>query len=111
MRKRFNSSEEEEVLSLIKVFSNMLGIDKHVIWIRDRKTFNRSISRKKINRKDAAHTSISFSFIWLDEKYHLVNPKIQLYSTIIHELLHIKYPKYTEHQIKKLEVKLSGIEK
>ena len=101
--------------SLIRVFSTMLGIKRNVI-IADREQWAVIQEVTTLREKEKLFKEIDNNYGHCDAKNGIIwlNPRLlkrqyfQLISTIIHELLHIANPNWSEDQVFETERKMTG---
>jgi hypothetical protein len=106
LRTRFNDDEVEIIEAFITVVCRMLDIDR-VVWTRSKDTTGKW--GKKDYRPGVGESNKKYFQIWLDEKDHLKDPWIETLDTVLHEILHIKFPHYNEKQILRLSFHYTNI--
>lgn len=114
--REFDDLDHELIDSLVRILSTMLQIKGKVI-VADREqmiSLYYSHLSKKEQEKELAELDYIFGSTFPEDRVMYLNPRLckrsyqSLIETTIHELLHIKYPTYTEDQIQKLERSLTG---
>ena len=114
--RQFDDLDMELIECLIRTFSAILEIKGNVVCLsKDQMMsiyFHHATKAEKKKEEDE-FSEIYGSCYW-EDKIIFLNPKYtrriyqSLIDTIIHELLHIKFPKKTEDQILNLERKYTG---
>ena len=112
----FDDLDRELNEALVRVMSKYIGIDKPVI-IADREQMAELYfihMTKKEKAKEVADMDYIFGSSYPQDRVIYLNPRLckrsyqTLIETIIHELLHVKFPDYPEDKIQTLEREYSG---
>ena len=106
----------ELIETLIRVFSSMLQIKENVVCLSKKQMLSLySIGSTKLEKqKEEKELNDVFGSCYPADCCFYLNPKFTkrsyqtLCDTIVHELLHIKFPKKTEDQILNLEREHTG---
>ena len=101
----------ELIETLIRIFSTMLGIKENIVCLSKKQMLSlySSGSTKLEKQKEEKELNEVFGSCYPDDACFNLNPKFTkrsyqtLCDTIVHELLHIKYPNKKESQILQLE--------
>jgi len=112
----FDDGDWELIDSLIRVFSSMMHIEGHVVCLDDNQwkktqTFDMTPKEKKDAEREIdtlfGQADTDSNTIWLNPRI-LKRSYDQLIDTIVHELLHIRFPRDSEELIMNKERKLIG---
>jgi len=112
----FDDGDWELIDALVRVFSSMFHIKGHVSVLDDTQwkisqTYDMTPKEKKDTEKEIdslfGQASTENNTIWLNPRI-LKRSYDQLVDTIVHELLHIRFPNESEKQIMDKERKLIG---
>jgi len=112
----FDDGDWELIDALVRVFSSMFHIKGHVTVLDDTQWKNYMTNGETPAEKKKTEAEIDSLFGQADTETNSIwlNPRIlkrsydQLVDTIVHELLHIRFPKDSEEQIMNKERKLIG---
>jgi len=98
----FSESDKEWHQTLLNAFEKMLKMKVKPVIVYDRKHFKKYLYADGSNANSFWAECVKESgIIWLSP--HLsTNPKVDTLNTLVHECLHIKYPKMHENKIRKL---------
>ena len=102
MKYKFSEDDKEWHQTLLNAFENMLKLKVKPVIVYERKQFKKYLYSVASNANSVWAECIKESgTIWLSP--HLAtNPKVDTVNTLLHECLHIKYPKMHENKIRKL---------
>src|SRR5207245_2438977 len=103
----FNPQEEEMIEGFITIAEKFLGLPR-ITWIRSKELMEDRI-HKKLPKTASASCEDEWNLIWIDPVYHLKRPIMETYASIIHELIHIKFPMYSERETVLLTYHYTGI--
>ena len=106
LKHRFSSNDLEWHQTILNAFENILEMKIKPVLVYDRKHFSKYVY-KGGTRPNAiwAECIKGCGTIWLNP--HLASePKVETVNTIYHECLHIKYPKLSEREVRKLADKM-----
>lgn len=92
----FTPLEHEWVQNIIHMMKYILDLDVNVTYTTDLKHFNRYTTGSKTTKSDMGSADTMYGYIWLNVEEHSKRPISELLNTIIHEMLHIKYPEESE---------------
>ena len=114
--RQFDDLDRELIDSLVRILATLLGI-KGAITIADKEQML-SLYYSHLNKKDLAKEDADMDYIFgsafPEDRVMYLNPRLckrsyqALIETIIHELLHGKYPTAKEDKIQSLERQLTG---
>jgi hypothetical protein len=80
--------------------THILDIKINVIYTTNLKHFNKYHEvGVKTTKDDMGSADTLYGYIWLNSDEHSKRPVSELLNTIVHEMLHIKYPDYLEKDI------------
>ena len=112
----FDDLDRELNEALVRVISTLLGIKKPVI-VADREQMAELYFihlSKKERLKEVADLDYIFGSAYPQDRVIYLNPRLckrsyqVLIETIVHELLHVKFPDYPEDKIQTLEREYTG---
>ena len=114
--KEFDDTDFELINVLIRVFSTMLKINKNVVVFTKEQWLNIYESQSTKKEKLNVSTEMDYVFGQCDPEVGIIylNPRLcrrefnVLVLTIVHELLHIRFPKKSEEYIQTMERRLTG---
>lgn len=111
MKFRFSANDKEWHQTLLNAFENILNMKIQPVLVYDRKHFANYVYKNNIRPTAVwAECIKECGTIWLNP--HLAaEPKVETVNTLYHECLHIKYPKKTEHEIRRLADKMIPVTK
>tara|TARA_B110000240_G_C13409626_1_gene414612 strand:- start:664 stop:996 length:333 start_codon:yes stop_codon:yes gene_type:complete len=96
----FTPLEHEWIQTIIHMMSNILKLDTTITYTTSLEHFNRYHEvGVKTTKSDMGSADTVYGYIWINSKEHENKPVSELLNTIIHELLHIKYPDMSEDDI------------
>ena len=106
----------ELIETLIRIFSTMLGIKENIVCLSKKQMLSlySSGSTKLEKQKEEKELNDVFGSCYPEDACFYLNPKFTkrsyqtLCDTIVHELLHIKYPNKKEAEILNLERENTG---
>ena len=109
--RQFDDLDRELIDSLVRILATLLGV-KDAITVADKKQmlslYFIHLPKKEL-RKESADLDYVYGSAYPEDRIIYLNPRLlkrsyqALIETIIHELLHIKYPKAKESRIHKLQ--------
>jgi hypothetical protein len=102
MKFQFTANDREWHQTLLNTFERILNLKVQPVLVYDRKHFSNYVYKNNIKPSSVwAECIKECGTIWLNP--HLsTSPKVETVNTLYHECLHIKYPKKSEHEIRKL---------
>jgi len=102
MKFQFTANDREWHQTLLNTFEKILNLKVQPVLVYDRKHFSNYVYKNNIRPSAVwAECIKECGTIWLNP--HLsTSPKVETVNTLYHECLHIKYPKKSEHEIRKL---------
>ncbi|HUT06270.1 MAG TPA: hypothetical protein VMW74_06240 [Nitrosopumilaceae archaeon] len=106
MKFQFSSNDREWHQTLLNAFENILKMKIKPVLVYDRKHFSNYVYKGQ-NPPSAvwAECIKECGTIWLNP--HLsTEPKVETVNTLYHECLHIKHPKLTEREVRRLADKV-----
>lgn len=111
----FDDLDMDLIYTMVKVFSSILKI-KGTVCVVDRDQWISIFEKSKTRKKKAIYEELDYVYgqCYPHAKVIYINPRLckrewsVLISTILHELLHIKFPKKSEVWISELEGKMMG---
>ena len=114
--RQFDDLDLELIHTLIRSYSKILKINKPVSLVdKEQMASLFYFHMNKVEReKNVKELDYIFGSTYPDDRVVYLNPRLckrnyqSLVDTLIHELLHIKYPEKTEEQILELERQYSG---
>ncbi|MCV0431218.1 hypothetical protein [Nitrosopumilus sp.] len=111
MRRKFSANDKEWHQTLLNTFENILKIKIQPVLVYDRKHFSNYVYKNNIKPNTVwAECIKECGTIWLNPDL-ATEPKVETVNTLYHECLHIKYPKKTEREIRKLADKIIPVTK
>lgn len=113
---KFDDSDVEIIETLIRVFSTFMGIKENVVYL-DKEQWIEMLEGD-LTKKQREKISHEMDYVYgqcnTDNRVIFLNPRMckrqwaVLVSTIIHELLHIRFPDEEEETIRDMERAFSG---
>ena len=114
--RQFDDLDRELIDTLLRTFCTMLKIERQVSFVdadQMRSMYFQHLT--KVERdKESKELDVIFGSAYPEDRVIYLNPRLckrnyqNLVDTIIHELLHIKYPDKKESEIQDLEREYSG---
>lgn len=114
--RQFDDLDRELIDSLVRILATLLDI-KEQVTVADKKQMLQlyyiHLTKKEL-RKESADLDYIYGSAYPEDRVIYLNPRLlkrsyqALIETIIHELLHVKYPKAKESRIQHLEHTLTG---
>lgn len=114
--RQFDDLDRELIDSLVRILATLLGI-KESITVADKKQmlslYYVHLPKSEL-RKESADLDYIYGSAYPEDRVIYLNPRLlkrsyqALIETIIHELLHVKYPKAKEAKIQQLEHQMTG---
>ena len=99
----FTPLEHEWIQNVIHMMSSILDIKLNVTYTTNLDHFNKyyedEIEGTKTSKNDMGSAETMYGYIWLNAEEHKKRPVSELLNTIIHELIHIKYPEMSEENV------------
>lgn len=93
---RFTSEDIEYFHVIIHLMENILKTDKKIILTLDTKLFNKYVKKPIQPDSEWGGCIRESGMVWLNEKDLAKRERAFVVSILIHEILHIKYPKKPE---------------
>jgi len=106
MKFKFSANDKEWHQTILNTFENILNMKIQPVLVYDRKHFSNYLYKNSIKPNDVWTACIKeCDAIWSNP--HLAKePKVETVNTLYHECLHIKYPKKSEYEIRRLADKI-----
>lgn len=96
----FTPLEHEWIQNIIHMMTNVLELDTKITYTTSLEHFNKYHAvGVKTTKDDMGSADTTYGLIWINPKEHSDRPVSELLNTIIHEMLHVKYPDMSEDDI------------
>lgn len=107
----FTSLEHEWIQNIIGLMEHVLDLKVKINYTTDLAHFNKyyDVGIKTL-KSDMGSADTMYGYLWLNATEHSKRPVSELLNTIIHEMLHVKYPDSSEEWIVKETNKFISIQ-